>query len=273
MTRLADNVLLFTGAGCNVLGVVGTDDVTLVDGGLAANTEALVQAVDLHTGGRPIRTLINTHWHSDHTGSNEVVGRRGAAIVAHDNTRRWLGSLVYREAPDRVYTPRPPEAIPTKTLTRSMSIAVGTTRLEIGALPPAHTNGDLYVFVRDANVLMVSDALTVRRYPVMDYSTGGWIGGLIDANTELLAIANDATRIVPGLGAIQTKADLQNQKAMLTTVKDRVWALIRQGKGLAEIKATAPTREFDASWGANDAFLQATYIGLVRHTHELGGVL
>ena len=157
MTRLADNVLLFTGAGCNVLGITGTDGEALVDGGLAANAEALLQAVDRHADGRPIRTLINTHWHSDHTGSNEVLGRGGAAIVAHDNTRRWLGSLVYREAQDRVYTPRPREAIPTQTLTRSLSLTVGSTRLEIGALPPAHTNGDLYVFVRDANVLMVSE--------------------------------------------------------------------------------------------------------------------
>ena len=273
MTRLAEAVFLFSGAGCNVVAVVGPDGIALVDGGLAANTGALLDAVMGHVGSKPIRTLVNTHWHGDHTGSNEVLGRRGATIIAHANTKRWLSSFVYRENQGRAYPPRPPEAIPAQTLTDSMSMMVGNVRLELAALPPAHTNGDLYVFIPDANVLMVSDALTVKRYPVMDYSTGGWIGGLIDADTALLAVGDDATRIIPGLGPMQTKAELQAQKAMLTTVKDRVWAMIRQGKGFTEIKAEKPTREFDAAWGANDAFLDATYVGLIRHTHELGGVL
>jgi glyoxylase-like metal-dependent hydrolase (beta-lactamase superfamily II) len=272
-TPLGDGILLFTGSGCNVLVVSGPDGLVMIDGGLEANSAALLEAVGRSTGGARVQSLVNTHWHADHTGSNETLGRRGATIVAHQNTKRWLSSRVYRELLDRVYPPRPPEAIPTKTITRPETLMAGTTRIELGPLPPAHTDGDIYAFVPAANVLMTSDVLTVGRYPVPDYSTGGWIGGLIDAATALLEIANDRTRLIPGIGPVQSKADLLAEKEMLTVVKDRVWAMVRQGKGLQEIAQEAPTREFDGKWGANETFLQATYVGLVRHTHELGGVL
>ncbi len=124
-----------------------------------------------------------------------------------------------------------------------------------------------------ANILMVSDALTPGRYPVMDYSTSGWISGMIDASTVLQGIANDETRIVPGVGPIQTLSDLTQQREMLVTVKDRVWTMIRQGTSLDEVATEAPTREFDQTLGANVNFLKATYISLVRHTRPLGGVL
>ncbi len=272
-TALGDGLWLFTGSGCNVLVVSGADGLVMIDGGLAGNTAALLTAVARDTGVERVKFLVNTHWHGDHTGSNETLGQRGATIVAHPNTRRWLSSRVYREQQHRVYPPRPAEALPRRTIARPETLLAGATRIELGPLPPAHTNGDLYAFVPEHNVVAVGDVLTVGRYPVMDYSTGGWIGGAIDAATALLGITDDRTRIVPGAGPIQSKADLLAEKEMLTAVKDRVWTMIRQGKSLQEIAATAPTREFDAKWGANDAFLEATYVGLVRHTHELGGVL
>lgn len=272
-TVLGSGLLLFTGSGCNVLAVVAPDGLVMIDGGLAENSAALLEAVARETGVQRVQSLVNTHWHSDHTGSNEALGRRGATIIAHQNTKRWLSSRVYRELQDRVYPPRPAEAVPSKTITRAETLMAGGTRIELGPLPAAHTDSDLYAFLPEANVLMVSDVLTVGRYPVPDYSTGGWIGGVIDAATALLAIANERTRLIPGIGPIQSRADLQAERDMLTIVKDRVWAMIRQGKGLQEIAQEAPTREFDAKWGANDAFLKATYVGLIRHTHELGGVL
>jgi glyoxylase-like metal-dependent hydrolase (beta-lactamase superfamily II) len=272
-TVLSNGVRLFTGAGCNVLVASTADGLLMVDGGLAGNSDALLAAIARETGVQQVRLLVNTHWHADHTGSNETIGRRGATIVAHPNTRRWLSSRVYREQQDRVYLPRPAEALPVRTIARPETLVTGATRIDVGPLPPAHTNGDLYVFLPEANVLMVGDVLTVGRYPVMDYSTGGWIGGLIDAATALLEIVDERTRIVPGLGPVQSKAELQAETEMLTTVKDRVWTMIRESKGLQEIARETPTREFDAKWGANDAFLESTYVGLVRHTHELGRVL
>jgi glyoxylase-like metal-dependent hydrolase (beta-lactamase superfamily II) len=272
-TLLSKGLWLFTGAGCNVLVASASDGLVMVDGGLAANSDALLAAIARETGGQQVRLLVNTHWHADHTGSNETVGQRGATIVAHPNTRRWLSSRVYREQQDRVYPPRPADALPVRTVAGPETLVAGATRIDVGPLPPAHTNGDLYVFLPEANVLMVGDVLTVGRYPVMDYSTGGWIGGLIDAATALLGIADERTRIVPGLGPIQSRTDLQAETEMLTAVRDRVWTMIRESKGMQEIARETPTREFDAKWGANEAFLESTYVGLVRHTHELGRVL
>ena len=273
MTPLAENILLVTGAGANVVVLLEQDGVAMIDGGLADNSPALLALVAAQAGTRPVRMLFNTHWHADHTGSNEALGRAGATIVAHDNTRRWLSTTVVREMQNRTFPPRPKEAWPTKTIIRPETITFGATQIDVGPLAHAHTNGDLYVSLPQANVLIVSDALTVGRYPVPDYSTGGWINGTIDAAAALLLKADANTRIVPGLGPVQTKPDLQAGRDMLVAVRDRVVALIRQGKSLAEVKAAAPTRGFDARWGQPDQFLESTYIGLVRHTHELGAIL
>jgi cyclase len=120
---------------------------------------------------------------------------------------------------------------------------------------------------------MASDVLSVGRYPIMDYSTGGWIGGMIDATSALLKIADSRTRIVPGAGPIQSRTDLQAEHDMLGTVKERVQAMIRQGKGITDILAEKPTKEFDATWGTPDQFLAMTVTGMFRHTHEIGGIL
>jgi glyoxylase-like metal-dependent hydrolase (beta-lactamase superfamily II) len=173
----------------------------------------------------------------------------------------------------QTFPPRPKEAWPTRTIVRPETITFGATRIDVGPLPPAHTNGDLYVSLPQTNILIVSDALTVGRYPVPDYSTGGWINGTIDATTALLAVATADTRIIPGLGAVQARSDLQAEHDMLATVRDRVVMMLRQGKSLAEVKAAAPTREFDARWGDPGTFLESTYVGLLRHTHELGAIL
>jgi len=273
VTKLSDTLIEISGGGSNCVAVTSADGVALMDGGLPDRSADILARVATETGGKPIKLLVNTHWHLDHTGSNEAVGKAGGKILAHANTKRWLSSTVVVEAQNRTYQPRPTEAIPTETFTTPGKLTFGTTRIEYGPLPPGHTNGDMYVFFPDANVLMVSDALAVGRYPVMDYSTGGWIGGMIDSNSTLLTIGDANTRIVPGAGPLQTKADLQAQHDMLVTVKARVETMLRQGKGLPDVVAAMPTKEFDAKFGKPDLFLSMTYTGLQRHTQEAGGVL
>jgi len=245
----------------------------MVDGGLPDRSAALLELVSEQTGGRPVRVLFNTHWHLDHTGSNEALGKAGAKIVASHNTKRWLSSRVLVEAQQRTYQPRPAEAIPTQEIASAGRMTFGGETIEYGPLAPGHTNGDIYVFFPSANVLMASDALSVGRYPIMDYSTGGWIGGLIDATGALLKIGDANTRIVPGSGPLQTKQDVRAEHDMLGTVKERVQTMIRQGKGISDVLAEAPTKEFDAKWGDPKQFLQMTVTGLFRHTHEIGGIL
>jgi glyoxylase-like metal-dependent hydrolase (beta-lactamase superfamily II) len=273
VNRLADNLVEVTGAGANVAVLLSDDGPLMVDGGLPERAVELLDAVGGLAAGRPVRVLFNTHWHLDHTGSNERIGKAGGRIVAHLNTKRWLSSTVFVEAQNRRYPPRPLEAIPTETITAPATMKMGGEEIEYGPLPPGHTNGDIYVRFRTSNVLMAGDAVSVGRYPIMDYSTGGWIGGMIDATAALLKLSDDSTRVIPGAGPVQGRADLEAQHEMLTKVKERVQTMIRQGKGLPDVVAQTPTKEFDAKWGNPDLFLSMTYVGMIRHTHEIGGIL
>jgi len=273
MTTLAPNRFEISGDGGNVAVLTTADGVLMVDGGLPDRSAELLKLVSERTSGRPVRVLFNTHWHLDHTGSNEALGKAGAKIVAHHNTKRWLKSRVYVEAQQRTYQPRPAAAIPSQAISAAGRMTFGGETIEYGPLAPAHTNGDIYVFFPASNVLMVSDVLSVGRYPIMDYSTGGWIGGMIDATSTLLKIGDANTRIVPGNGPLQTKADLQAEHDMLAAVKERVQTMIRQSKGISDVLVEAPTKEFDAKWGDPKQFLSMTLTGMIRHTHEIGGIL
>ena len=272
-TKLAENLTMITGAGANVMVVTATDGLLMVDGGLPEPSSELLKTIADQFDQRPVNVLFNTHWHLDHTGSNETLGKLGAKIISHRNTKRWLSSTVFVEAQDRTYLPRPADTIPTEVFDTSGNMTFGPEMLSYGHLPPAHSDGDAYVFFPQSNILMVSDVLSVGRYPVMDYSTGGWIGGMIDATAALLKIADAKTRIIPGAGPLQTRDDLQGEHDMLATVKDCVQNMLRQGKGLSDVIPEAPTKEFDAKWGKPDLFLSMTYAGLLRHTHEIGGIL
>jgi glyoxylase-like metal-dependent hydrolase (beta-lactamase superfamily II) len=265
-TRLADDLTMITGAGANVTVLSTAEGLLMVDGGLPDRSAALLEFVKEHVGPRPVRFLFNTHWHLDHTGSNETIGKAGGTIVAHENTKRWLSSRVEVEAQHRTYEPRPPEAIPTRTFTAADTMTFGGRKVEYGPLPPGHTDGDIYVFFREANVLVVSDALAVGRYPIMDYSTGGWITGLIDAADQLVKRADMNTRVIAGTGPPQNVGDLQAQRDMLVAVRDRVQPMVRSGKSLPDVVGLEPTREFDAKWGSPQLFLSMVYMGLVRHT-------
>jgi cyclase len=272
-SRLSDNLTEIAGAGANVVVVAGPDGLLMVDGGLPDRSADLLKFVASQFDDRRVRVLFNTHWHLDHTGSNEALGAAGAKIVAHQNTKRWLSSRVFVEAQNRTYEPRPAAAIPGETIAATGKMTFGKEQIEYGPMPPAHTNGDIYLFFPGPNILIASDVVAVGRYPVMDYSTGGWIGGMIEATNTLVKLADSKTRVIPGAGPVQTRDDVQAQHDMLATVKERVQTMIRQSKSLKEVVAERPTREFDEKWGKPELFLSMTYTGLLRHTHEIGGIL
>lgn len=272
-TKLDENLVLISGAGGNVLLMITPDGLGLIDGGLPDRSGDLLRLAAEEGHGAPVKVLFNTHWHLDHTGSNENLGGAGAKIIAHANTRKWLKTTVFVEMQNRTYHPRPPEAIPTETFYDSGKMTFGKIALEYTHLPFGHTDGDISIFLPDTNILVVSDILAVGRYPVMDYSTGGWIGGMEEANSQLLKIADDKTRIIAGTGGVQTKQDLQAQQEMILAVKDRVVKMVRQGKGYSEVMAAAPTKDFDAKWGKPDQFVTMTYRGIIRNIHEIGGII
>jgi glyoxylase-like metal-dependent hydrolase (beta-lactamase superfamily II) len=272
-TKLADRYILLTGTGCNVLMVTGPDGVLLVDGGTAERSPELLRVVAAQANGARVQTLINTHWHLEHTGSNETLGRAGATIVAHENTKLWMGAEIVSKWQNRTYAPRPKEARPTRTFYGRETIAFGGERIELGHLGQAHTDGDIYAFFPGPNILMTGDVCSVGRYPILDYSTHGWIGGLADASRTLLGLTNAQTRVIPGTGPVQTQADLQAQVDMLATMRTRLVELMRKGMGVKDMLAAAPTKEFDERWGDPELFITNAYPGLWGHVRELGGIV
>ena len=271
---LGDNIVQITGAGGNVVALTGSDGVLLVDSGLEERCKDLLKAVAKLSGGRPVHTLINTHWHWEHTGGNERLGKDKVKIIAHENTKLWLGADFYCDwQNNKHYTPRPKEAWPTETFYTSGKLTANGEDVVYGYLPRAHTDGDVYVFFPKANVLVAGGLVAVGSYPVLDYTTGGWIGGMADASKALLSVANKDTRIVPGVGPVQTYVDLQAQTDMLATMKDRLIDLMRKGIGTDDLAADPPTKEFNAKWGDPRLFLANAYRGMWGHVRELGKIV
>jgi cyclase len=273
--RLADHLLVVSADGSNVLIVSGESDTVLIGGGPPAQARDLLRLIEHETRRAVVPTLINTHWHSAHTGVNELLGKRGAKIIAHENTKLWMQADVFVEWEGRSYKPCPKPALPNATTYDSGEITCRKERIRYAHLPQAHTDGDLYAFLPEANVLVTGDLLHVGRYPVIDYSTHGWIGGYLDATEALLKVADSQTRIVPGEGPVQTRAALEAQLGLCEAVKSRLIDSFKQGNSLNEFIASAPTREFDASWDGDAApFLTMAYRSAMGHLYDLiGGIV
>jgi cyclase len=272
-TPLTDTLIHFTGAGGNVVVVTGPDGLVMVNGGREEMSADLLKAVAERTGGKRVQSLFNTDWHREHTGANETVGKTGAKIIAHENTKQYLGAEIYVDWQNRTYKPLPTQALPNQTFYTSGTMTFGVERIDYGHLGQAHTDAAIYVFFPGSNVLVAGDALSVGKYPIADYTTGGWLGGLLAANKTLLGLANAETRIVPGVGPIQTRADLQAQHDMLAAMMDRFPKMMKQGLGPDDIIAAAPTKEFDGKWGNPDLFVSTAYRSMWLHVRELGGIV
>jgi cyclase len=264
---LRGGLTLITGAGGNVVLLTAPEGAVQVDSGASARAQDLAKLVADRFGSSPARTLFNTHWHLDHTGGNEAVAPPGTPIVAHENTRLWMSTKFYVEWEDRYYQRRPKAAWPNKTFFSSdpqpLFVDVGKTRVEYGHLPEAHTDGDIYVRFPEQNVIVAGGTVTAGRYPVLDYITGGWIGGLADATKKLIAMCDAETLVVPDVGPVQRRADLESQKEMLETVRQRIEAIALQGRGVQDMIAEAVTKEFDARYaGDSKLFISNAYEGL-----------
>ena len=272
VTPLSANVALLSGAGGNVVALSSPDGLLVIDSGAPEHSAQVLKALASLPGGKSIRTVFNTHWHWDHTGGNEALRKAGAQIIAHENTRLWLGTEVIEAWENRTYQARPPQALPTNTFYyKSNQLQFGEEPIEYGWLGQAHTDGDIYIYFRKQNLLMVGDVLSVGRYPVLDYCTGGWTVGMRDATQKLLDLSNEQTRIVPGTGPIQTRADLKAEHDMLATMHDKVWELMRKGMSASEILAAKASGDFDAKWGDPQQFIASAYQGIYGHIADFLG--
>lgn len=262
--------MLIDGAGGNVVVAQSADAVLLVDGGLAERSSELLKAVAAQTGKKPIQTLFNTHWHWEHTGSNEALAKAGAKIIAHENTKLWLGAEVISKWESRTYPPRPARALPTQTFYYDAEpLSFGQDTVRYGLLPQAHTDGDIYVFFPSENVLVAGDVVSGGGYPLVDYCTNGWSGGMINGLKTLIKMSDASTRIVPGSGPLRTRADLEAQLDMCFTVLQKISDSYYKGHTWEELVASRPTRDFDARWGNPDLFLRNSYEGAWLHINEI----
>lgn len=272
--KITDTFLQITGAGGNVLAVISPDGVLLVNGGSAERSDELLKLVAQESGNKPVKVLFNTCWHPQHTGSNEALGKAGAKIIAHENTKLWLGAEFDVRWQKRTYEPHPKESVPNQTFYSGVQkMTFGKEPIEYGYMMQAHTDGDIYVYFPGPNILAAGDVVSVGSYPVVDWSTGGWLGGMTEGQKALLKVTNADTRIVPGSGPLMTRADLKAENEMLATVKDRLVKLIKQGLKPSEMVAAAPTKDFDAKWGNPNLFIELAYRGIWGHVRELGGIV
>jgi len=261
VVRLGDDLFVLTLPGeANVVVQTTAGGTLLVDGGSAAASGALMKAVAALPGAGPVHTLFNTHWHPEQVGSNETLGRAGTSIIAHENTRLWLTTDITWRWNGRRFQHLPKIAQPNKTFYATGALPSG---VRYGHIPDAaHTDGDLYVSFPQQNVLAVGDVVSGQGWPVVDWETGGWIGGLAGGLQRLLALANENTRIVPGRGPVLGYADLKQQFEMYAKIYERLTTLLNKGRGPDEAVAAQPTKEFDARMGNPDEFVRRAFESL-----------
>jgi glyoxylase-like metal-dependent hydrolase (beta-lactamase superfamily II) len=226
---VSDGFVMLTGAGGNVLVRTASTGQVLVDSGAASFTDAVLADLRGLPGGGRATTVFNTHWHKEQVGGNLAFGRAEATIVAHEKTRVHLATDYYLHDEDRYEKAVPAEARPTVTFFTGEQTLAGKERIEYGHLLEAHTDGDIYVFFRDANVLAVGDAISPLKDPVLDWFGGGWLGGRADAQEKLLKLTDEKTRIVPSYGPVVGRAELQAEYDTMRQLFDRMLDLVRKG--------------------------------------------
>ena len=264
--NLTEKHLLITGAGTNVLAVIGADSVLLVDGGSSARSAELLKLVAEKSGGKPIEFLFDTSWDPDCTGSNEAAGKSGATIIAHENTKLWLGTEFHSRWRKVTYEPHPRAALPTKTFYEGVQkMTFGSEPVEYGYMMQAHTDGDIYVFFPKANVLVIGDVIAQKSWPFIDWWTGGWIFGVVSGLDTVLKVANDQTRIVAGQGGVMTRADLEAQRKMFGNIAQRLRALMFGGRNVDDALAAQPTKEYNDRMGDPKDFIRLAFDSMWGH--------
>lgn len=264
-TKLRGNITILEGSGGNISILNGPDGLLMVDAGIGVSKPNVLAAIK-NISSKPLKYLINTHWHFDHADGNLWIKQEGATIIAHENTRKYLAAETRVDDWDYTFPAAPAEALPSKTFKDNKTITFNKEKIQMKGYNPSHTDSDISVYFPKADVLVVGDTWWNGYYPFIDYNTGGSIAGMIQATKENLARVSNKTIIVPGHGPMGNKKELTEFKDMLENIHKKVAGLKKQGKTLEEVVAAKPTADYDAKWGGfvikGDVFTYLVYKGI-----------
>jgi glyoxylase-like metal-dependent hydrolase (beta-lactamase superfamily II) len=267
LTPIAESLSLISGAGGNVAVLETAEGLVLVDSGNGA--EALAAMLAEHYDDAPVHTVINTHWHTDQTGGNAKFGADGARIIAHEKTRLHLTTPYYLPEEDRYEPALPNTAWPTEAFYTDLEKTVGGRMIQMHHLLEVHTDGDISVRFGDSNVMIVGDAISPERDPVLDWFGGGWLGGRVDSLQQLLDQSDAATRFVPGWGPVVDRTYVQAEHDLMLTVFERMVELVRQGMSAEDVLAAGAVDGLSRNFDDPLAFVRAAHKGLWAHHNTL----
>lgn len=265
--KVADGIYMLMGKGGNIGASVGKDGVFLIDDQFAPLTEKIRAAI-AKISDHPIRFVFNTHWHFDHVGGNENLGKLGSVIVAHENVRKRLSTDQMVEFFKKNVPATAAVGLPVITFTRDLTFHLNGETIEVFHVQNAHTDGDAVVYFKEANVVHTGDIYFAGIYPFIDTGAKGSVNGMIRSANKVLAMIDDKTQIIPGHGPLSNKREFKAYVEMLTQLKDAVGKAIAGGKSLEEIQKSRPSKQYDAEWGdgflSPDKFIQILYTSLSR---------
>ncbi len=267
--RLMDKLAVVDVGGANMLAFSAGDKSVLVDCGAPNSGKQVMAALKDFDAGLRVQTLFNTHYHLDQTGNNEMFRAAGAKIIAHERTRQWMSADYWVPEKESYEKARPQAAWPTEVFLTTGSLEAGTEKIDYGYLPLAHTSGDIYVFFKTANVLAAGDVASSVRDPALDWFTGAWIGGRVDAMDLLLKLSNEQTKIVPAYGRVMTRAEFKSERDMMEEVRARLFKLVREGDGPKDMLQEGVLNGLARTWKDPDKFLYDAAKGLWAHHDKL----
>ncbi len=258
-TLLTGEIRVIDAGGANVVALTTVDGLVMVDSGAPRSIGGITK----------VQTLFNTHYHIDQTGNNEIFRNAGAKIIAHERTRQWMSTDYWVPSEDRYEKARPKAARPTEVFETTGSLKAGSEQINYGYLELAHTNGDIYVHFKNSNVLAVGDVASPLRDPSLDWFTGAWIGGRVDAMDLILKLANDQTKIVPAYGPVMTRAEFKAERDMMDELRVRLFNQVREGQGPQDMLDDGLMKGLARTWKDPYKFAYDAAKGLWAHHDKI----
>jgi cyclase len=265
--RLNGRIFMLSGAGGNVGLLIAPEGGLMIDGGLPNRAGDVAKSI-ADIARRPVQVLFNTHYHGDHVGSNELLGKNKVRIIAHANVKKRLGERIESQAFGRTLEPLSAVGQPTETFPVGGRLTFGQERLQYTHVPLAHTDGDAFVYFATSNILHTGDLLFIERYPVIDFTVGGSLAGMTSALDRLIRVVNVETQIIPGHGPVATIRELRSTRNIWAELNQRLEKMVKEGRSVEEVVKMAPTKDLDAKVGPQAAqtaegFLRQAYGGII----------